>query len=50
MKKAIIHYEGNYEDTLVIYENDLETLKAKAYEEIDKRGWNVEDCWSEVEE
>lgn len=48
--KAIIHYNGLYEDSITISGNTIEDIKLKAYEEINKRGWEEENCWSEVEE
>ena len=48
--KATIHYDNGkgYEDSLIIFGNDLDELKEKAYAEIAKRGWNEKHCWSEV--
>lgn len=46
--KAIIHYNGQYEDSIEIEGNTIEELRKVAYEEINKRGWKEEHCWSEV--
>lgn len=45
---AIIHYNGQYEDSIKIEGNTIEKLREVAYEEINKRGWEEEHCWSEV--
>ena len=45
--KFIIHYNGEYEDSIVIEGNTIEEIREKAFVEGDKRGWNREDCWSE---
>lgn len=46
--KAIIHYNGNYEDTFPISGDTIEELKETARLECDKRGWEQSQCWSEV--
>ena len=45
--KFRIHYNGEYEDSIVITGNTIEEIREKAFAEGDKRGWNREDCWSE---
>ena len=45
--KFRIHYNGEYEDSIVIEGNTIEEIREKAFAEGDKRGWNREDCWSE---
>lgn len=45
---VIIHYNGKYEDSIEIEGNTIGELKVVAYEEINKRGWEEEHCWSEV--
>jgi hypothetical protein len=34
------------EDTLIIEGDTIEEIQKKAHEEISKRGWKVEDCFS----
>ena len=46
--KAIIHYNGKYEDDITIKGNTIEELREKAREAASKRGWKEEHCWSEV--
>ena len=48
--RAIIHYNGRYEDEFVVTADTIEELKKKAVLETQKRGWEVKYCWSEVEE
>ena len=38
--KFIIHYSGEYEDSIVIEGNTIEEIREKAFAEVDKRGWN----------
>ena len=45
--KYKIHYNGAYEDEIIIEGDTIEELREKAFLECDKRGWNREDCWSE---
>lgn len=42
-----IHYDGDYRDYIIIEGNDIEEIRKKAQTEIQARGWNEEDCWSE---
>lgn len=46
---VIIHYNGRYKDSIVIKGNSIEEFKEVAYEEVNKRGWEKEHCWSEVQ-
>lgn len=46
--KAVIHYSGAYQDFIIIESSSVEGLKELAFEEIDKRGWEAERCWSEI--
>ena len=49
--KAIIHYNGAYDDEIELCTDSIEELREKAYAECqDKRGWEEEKCWSEVSE
>lgn len=48
--KTIIHYNGNYEDTLEISGDTMDELKEIAHTECDRRGWELSKCWSEVAE
>lgn len=48
--RAIIHYNGKYQDELVVTADTFAELKEKAVLEARSRGWEDEYCWSEVEE
>ena len=43
----IIHYNGRYQDSLVVEGDTIEDIKTKASGECEKRGWDSKDCWSE---
>lgn len=45
---VIIHYNGQYEDSIKIEGNTIKELKKVAYEEINRRDWEEKYCWSEV--
>lgn len=45
--KFIIHYNGKYEDSLIVEADTLEEVRKIAFEEEAKRGWDRKDCWSE---
>lgn len=45
--KFILHYNGRYEDEIVIEADTIEEIKGIAFSEGEKRGWNANDCWSE---
>lgn len=45
--KFIIHYNGRYEDSLVVEADTLEEVRFIALRESDSRGWEREKCWSE---
>ena len=45
--KFKIHYNGRYEDSIVIEADTFEEVKAIALRECDRRGWEREKCWSE---
>ena len=42
-----IHYNGEYQDEIVITGESISEIQAKAYAACEKRGWDVEKCWSE---
>lgn len=42
-----IHYNGDYEDSLIIKGETIEEIREKAFAESDRRGWDRSDCWSE---
>ena len=42
--KFLIYHNG---DSLVIAGDTIEQVREKAYTEGAKRGWKIEDCWSE---
>jgi hypothetical protein len=46
--RAIIHYNGQYEDSIEIKGDTIRELREIAFGEINKRGWKEECCWSEV--
>ena len=48
--KVIIHYSGSYEDEVSFECETMEEAREKAHSEGAKRGWNPDDCWSEVEQ
>lgn len=45
--KFIIHYNGKYEDSIVIIGDDIEEIREKAKSETSSRGWDEKHCWSE---
>ena len=42
-----IHYDGRYQDSLVIQADTIEEIREKAHAQCAHRGWNEDDCWSE---
>jgi len=36
------------DDSLVLENDSIEELRKEALYETNKRGWNADDCWSEV--
>lgn len=42
-----IHYNGDYEDSIIIDGETIEEIKEKAFYESNRRCWAKEDCWSE---
>lgn len=48
--RAIIHYAGDYDDSLMISADTIEELREVALYETEKRGWDPNKCWSEVME
>lgn len=48
--RVIIHYNGDYEDKLIIDGDSLEEIKEIADRECELRGWERSKCWSEVQE
>ena len=48
--RVTIHYNGDYEDKMILEADTLEELKEIALHETDLRGWERNRCWSEVEE
>lgn len=45
--KFIIHYNGKYEDSIIITGDDIEEIREKAKNETSSRGWDEKHCWSE---
>lgn len=48
--KATIFYDGEYSDRVSFEAETIEEIREIAFSEVKKRGWNFEDCYSEVEE
>ena len=42
-----IHYSGRYEDSLIVNGDSIEEIRSQAFAEVERRGWEVEHCWSE---
>jgi hypothetical protein len=42
-----IHYDGNYQDSVMVEGETIEEIREKAFAEGDKRGWEKSKCWSE---
>lgn len=47
--KAIIYYNGAYQDEITVYADTFEELKERALSESDSRGWERKYCWSTVD-
>ena len=45
--KIKIYYNGSYEDEVII-EAEPEDMQEEAFGAVDSRGWDRNDCWSEV--
>ena len=45
--KIKIYYNGSYEDEVII-EAEPEDMQEEAFDASDSRGWDRNDCWSEV--
>ena len=45
--KFIIHYDGRYEDELVVEGETIEEIREKADIGTKRRGWKYQHCWSE---
>lgn len=45
--KFIIHYDGKYQDELVLEADTIEEIRENANCETSRRGWDDDDCWSE---
>ena len=43
----ILHYNGRYEDSIVIKGDTIEEIRDKAKKEAESRLWKEDDCWSE---
>lgn len=46
--KVTIH--NNFENSFTFYAETIEEAREIAFAEGNKRGWNREDCWSEIED
>ena len=42
-----IHYNGKYEDSLIVEGETIEELREIVKAETSRRGWDDKDCWSE---
>jgi len=45
--KVKIHYNGSYEDEIILAGTPDE-IRTQAFKEADSRGWECNNCWSEV--
>ena len=45
--KYKIHYNGAYQDEIIVDGETIEEIREKAFSEGDRRGWDRQDCWSE---
>lgn len=45
--KFKINYSGEYEDSFILTGYSIEEIREKAYAECTKRGWSIDNCWSE---
>ena len=45
--KYEIHYQGGeWQDSLIVEAEDLETIRQKAYAEVERRGWDLNNVFS----
>ena len=42
-----IHYNGECQDEIVITGESISEIRAEAYAQCEKRGWETDKCWSE---
>lgn len=43
-----IHYNsGDYSDEFIISGESIEEIRHMVFEECERRGWNINQCWSE---
>lgn len=47
--KVTIFYDGDYSDQIIFDCDNIQEAKEIAYFECTKRGWNPNNCYSEVE-
>lgn len=47
MKVEVIYMSGSYDESFIVEGKTRRELEKKIDKEIEKRGWNPEDCWSE---
>lgn len=47
---SIIYHKGDYEDKFIVEANTIEKIRMIANKEIERRGWDRNFCWTEVEE
>jgi hypothetical protein len=45
--KFKIHYNGRYEDEIIIEGDDIDEIREKASNACAMRKWEQDDCWSE---
>jgi hypothetical protein len=45
--RFVIHYNGAYEDSLMVEGETIDEVRATALSECNLRGWEEKDCWSE---
>jgi len=43
-----IHYDGDYSDQITFVADSIEEARVIAFAECDKREWEKDKCWSEI--
>mgnify|MGYP000939576164 CR=1 FL=1 len=45
--KFKIGYNGKYEDEFIVEGDTIEEIREIVFAEVERRGWESKDCWSE---
>lgn len=45
--KFKIHYNGFYEDEIVVSGDTIEEVQKQAMDKVNELGWEIDRCWSE---